>query len=679
MISNLKGTHTIHKQLFATTIATLLTVSSHVYAQSAVRDEFPTGGNRGNLFEYFTKDQWDSSNYATPEAMKAFQDLRYGMFLCFGPTVKSKSDLSWGSINPRYAPDKPSIMANGQLRTEPWTTWYKEMNLENFNATEWVEIARKSGFKYIVIITKHHDGFHMWDTAFSDFKITKAPFGRDYIKEVADACHKAKFPIGFYFAQREWYHPDYQPVDLNKVTQSGVNWILKPGETSPLGPRHSKYLEYMNNAVRELCTQYGKIDIWWWDAVSWNGMFTKEMWDAENTTRMIRELQPGIVINNRASVPGDFDTMEQHLGTYQDWRPWESCIPLCGHVWSYTGKPPHTFDHILKLIAGSACGNGNLLLSWSPRFDGGFDEEQKQRLFEIGDWLKINGESIYSTRGGPWKPTAWGGSTRNGKIAYIHLFQRPKGALALPSIPQRQVVSAKLLASGETVAFKQTASWLSLSIPSTEPIKGDLVVALTMDGTLDALSAISVDDLCGFAVDPATYGTVISRTAKVKASSASSSMPADGGASLVAEKQPAQYAVYTKAEEEPFVEIDLGKVANVTGLFIRNSENRPQLMATLHVSISSDGKTWTEVWKAEKAENTWEFPVTEFVSGVQVPGSKAQFIRLQTNPGSPQNLILKQVEVYGNAVSNSMTTVAESAAKPDAFFIQRAEELKRTK
>jgi len=637
------------KLLFATTIATLLTVSSQAYAQSAVRDEFPNGGKRGHRFEYFTKEQWESSNYATPEAMKAFQDLRYGMFLCFGPTVKSKKDLSWGAVNPRYAPDTRSNMANGQLRTEPWTTWYKEMTLENFNATEWVEIAQKSGFKYIVIITKHHDGFHMWDTAFSDFKITNAPFGRDYIKEVADACHKAKFPIGFYFAQREWYHPDYQPVDLNKVTVGGQRlWTLKPGETSPLGPRHQKYIEYMKNAVRELCTKYGKIDMWWWDAVTWDGMFTKEMWDAENTTRMIRELQPGIVINNRASLPGDFDTMEQHLGTYQDWRPWETCIPLCGGSWSYTGKPPRKFEHILKLIAGAACSNGNLLLSWSPRFDGGFDEAEKQRLFEIGDWLKLNGESIYNTRGGPWKPTAWGGSTRNGKMAYIHLFQRPNNDLVLPSIPDRQVISAKLLASGENVPFKQTTTQLRLCIPGKEPIKGDLVVALTMNDTLDGLSAISADDLaCGFALDPVTYGTVISHGAKVKASTSSRFMPADGGASLVAENQPEPFAVCTGTEAAPFVEIDLGKVVNVTGLFIHNSESQLDLMATLHAAISSDGKTWTEVWKAEKAQMSWEVPVTEFVSGAQVPGRKAQFIRLQTKPGRPQYLLLKQVRVYG--------------------------------
>lgn len=383
----------------------------NLFAQSSVRDEFPTRDLKGVRYEYFTKQDWDSSNYASEEMIKKWQDLRYGMFITFGITSKSKKDLSWGSIPNRYAPDAPSIMANGQKRTEEWTTWGNDMKLEKFDAKEWVAIAKRAGFKYMVVITKHHEGFHMWDTAFSDFKITNTPFGRDYLKELVDACHEASMPIGFYFAQREWYHPDYQPLDLNKVKTNGLKWKLNSGETSPLGPRHLMYLDYMRNVIRELCTKYGKIDMWWWDAVSWEGMFTREMWDSENVTRMIRELQPGIVINNRASIPGDYDTPEGHLGAFQDWRPWETCIPIADG-WSYTGKPARSFEHLLHLVAGAACGNGNLLPSWGPHWDGGFDEEQKERLFEIGDWLQLNGESIYGTRGGPWKPTSWGGATK---------------------------------------------------------------------------------------------------------------------------------------------------------------------------------------------------------------------------------------------------------------------------
>ena len=614
-------------------IVFLAAINPSAKAQWAVRDEFPNANGQGVRFEHFTKDQWDASNFATPDAMKVWQDRRYGMFIHFGITSKAQQDLSWGSISPRYAPDTPSIMANGQKRTEAWTTWPKDMTLEKFNAREWVEIAQRAGFKYIVVCTKHHEGFHMWDTAFSDFKITHTPFGRDYIKELVDACHTAGMPVGFYFAQREWYHPDYQPVDLNH-----------PGKP---GPRHAKYLEYLRNVVRELCTKYGKIDIWWWDAVTWNGMFNKEMWDSENLTRMIRELQPGIAINNRASLPGDYDTPEGILGTFQDWRPWESCIPL-SDAWCYTGRPAHSFDHILHLLVGAACGNGNLLLSWGPHWSGEFDAAQKQRLFEIGDWLKANGESIYGTRGGPWQPTAWGGSTRRGTTAYVHLFQRPTGSLVLPAIPGRQVVSAKMLVGDTPVTFQQTAKQLTLAIPGNAAIKGDLVVALTMNESLDGLPSTAADEfISSFATDPSTYGHIVSRQAKVTASSVQAgALPA-----LVAETPAADFAFHTNPELNPWIEIDLGREVSVTGVRVLNRTSCGQpgqdRAATLRMSASTDGKQWEEIWKAARGLPEWEIPVTSFVSGAQIPGRKARYVRLELKPAKPEYFHLRQVEVWG--------------------------------
>jgi len=205
-----------------------------------------------------------------------------------------------------------------------------------------------------------------------------------------------------------------------------------------------------------------------------------------------------------------------------------------------------------------------------------------------------------------------------------------------------------MLVSGEPVAFKQTASQLVLTVPGQGDIHGDLVVALTMNQSLAGVRAISADDAgCSFAADPSTYGTVVSRNAKVFASSTSPWMPADGGASLVAEKPTNAFAIHTGQEAAPFVEIDLGKPVKVTGLFIRNADSAPPRMATMRAGVSLDGQQWTEVWQAEKAESRWEFPVTEFVSGAQIPGRLARFIRLQTHPAKPDYIELKQVEVWG--------------------------------
>jgi alpha-L-fucosidase len=397
-----------------------------------------------------------------------------------------------------------------------------------------------------------------------------------------------------------------------------------------------------------LCTKYGKIDIWWWDAVAWGGMFTKEMWDSEDITRMIRELQPGIAINNRASLPADFDTPEQHLGDFQEHRPWETCIPV-STFWCYSGHPARSFDELVHLLVGAATGNGNLLASWGPHWDGAFDEAQKQRLFEVGEWLNANGESIYGTRGGPWKPTPWGGSTRKGNTAYIHLFQLPAGDLLLPAIPGLRVTSAELLADGTPVAIKQSAQLLALRLPAQATVKGALVVALTMDAALDGLPSLEANAAgCSFALDPVTYGAVVSRAAKVLASSTSSWMPADGGASLVADGPTASFAVHTAEEAAPFVVIDLGEAKNVTGVFLGNAEpqNAAERMATLHASVSVDGAEWTEVWKADKTEPSWEFAVTSLVSGALRPGRNVRYLRLQTHPATPAPLLLKQVDIW---------------------------------
>jgi hypothetical protein len=205
-----------------------------------------------------------------------------------------------------------------------------------------------------------------------------------------------------------------------------------------------------------------------------------------------------------------------------------------------------------------------------------------------------------------------------------------------------------MLFVGESVPFKQTATHVTLTIPGQDAIKGDLVVALTMNESLDGLPAVPLDDVgCTFAADPATYGAIISRDAKVVASSTSQWMPGDNGATLVAENQQKPFAFHTGEEAAPFVTIDLWKPAKVTGVFIRNAASSPQRMATLCASVSLDAKEWTEVWKAEKEETSWEVPITEFVSGARVPGRQVRFIRLQTHPTKPDYLLLKQAEVWG--------------------------------
>ena len=612
-------------------------------AQWSHREGDPVPHPPGHLVQPFTAAEWEASNFADEKDLQWFRDAKYGMFIHFGLSTRHNAELSWGTSRTRKAPDYGS----GPIDDPVWQAFPEEFHFEQFDAEEWVAIAQEAGFKYMVVIAKHHDGFHLWDTALSDFKVTHTPFGRDYLKELADAAQTAGMPFGIYYSQRDWYHPDYMPVDPAKVQQQGTRWTLNPGETSPLGERHQQYIDYQFAAVRELCTKYGKLDIFWWDALWWGGMFTPDMWDAERLTRMVRELQPGILLNNRSSLPGDFDTPEHRLGYFQDWRPWESCMTLTS-TWSYSGTPPKSRDEIIRMIVNNACCDGNLLLSWGPQWNGAFAPAEKARLLEVGEWLQRNGTAIYGTRGGPWRFTTWGGSTRRGNNVWLHVLHWDGETLRLPALPGRQVISARLL-SGEPVDYTQAGGALEINVPRALQKAENTIIELTMDQSVDGLPSLDAGTVSLFS-DPVTYGHIISREATVTTSSALPGHPREPN-ELVGETPAADFAFHTQSELNPWVQLDLGREFSVTGLRVRNRVGAGQpgmdRAATLRVSVSDDGQAWHEVWKADSSKRQWEVPVTDYVAGAHIPGRKARYLRLELKPAQPEHFHLRQVEVWG--------------------------------
>ncbi len=311
-----------------------------------------------------------------------------------------------------------------QVPDEVYDSWAKQLTFQHFDAEKWLRMAKQGGMKYIVIITKHHDGFHMWDTEFSEYKITNTPFGRDYIKELVDACHKEEMKIELYYSQRDWEHPDYMPIDPEVAysISDPPMFQIREGKTLRPGKNHHKYIEYMHHTVKELMTKYGKIDVLWWDACWFGGMFTANMWDADTLEREVRCLQPDILVNNRASLPGDFDTPEGHVGFFQNTLPWETCICL-GKKWAWSeGEDIKSFRTILHEFLNCLCGDGNYLLSIGCMPNGEFDKPEQERIAQLGQWLKKYGESVYGTRGGPWLPDSWGGSVHKGNIIYLHIM-----------------------------------------------------------------------------------------------------------------------------------------------------------------------------------------------------------------------------------------------------------------
>jgi len=383
---------------------------------------------------------------ANPESLRRWQQARFGMFIHWGPVSLVGTEIGWslGGV-------APGVGSVGEIPQSVYTKLYKRFNPVKFDARQWVATARAAGMKYLVFTTKHHDGFCMFDSKLTDYKITRSPFGRDVTAELADACHEAGMPLGFYYSQPDWHHPDYRTDN------------------------HRRYLRYMHGQVQELCSRYGQVDIMWFDGLGG----TPQTWDAPNLFKMIRRLQPQTIINNRCGLLGDFDTPEQRIGAMQTHRPWESCITICKQ-WSWKPKDElKPLDECVRTLAHCAGGDGNLLLNVGPMPDGRIEPRQVVRLRELGQWLGRNGQSIYGTRGGLFEGSHWRASTCRGNRLYLHCFQPKRKSIILPVLEQK-LLGSSLLTGGQA-RVRQMAGGIEITFPHSSWGEIDAVLELRFD------------------------------------------------------------------------------------------------------------------------------------------------------------------------------------------------------
>ena len=459
----------------ALAVATLFGLMPVAVAQWSVLETDSRKREPAHLYQVFSSEAWDGYEGASDDSIRRFRDARYGLFIHYGLSSFKGADLSW-SRETRAFPDP----GKGTIPDDEYEGFADRFRMERFDAGDWISMAKRAGMRYIVAVAKHHDGFHMWDTAHSEFKITNAPFGRDYLKELADACQREGMPFGVYYSQRDWHHPYYQPLDP-EVTESSPTppyWKSIEGAVRRAGPRHDRYIRYMHDTVRELMTGYGKIDILWWDALWWGGMYHADMWKSAEIEHEVRRLQPQILINNRASRPGDFDTPEQRLGMFQNDRPWESCISLGPH-WAWSPGEVKSKQEIIRLLVGTASGDGNLLISTGARSDGAFDPQHAERLAEVGEWLDRYGHTIYGTRGGPWKPGTWGGSTHSGNTVYVHITSLPSDGLVLPDLGR--VIRGTALVTGQgSVSVTRSTDGVRITVPESARDPIDTIIRVDL-------------------------------------------------------------------------------------------------------------------------------------------------------------------------------------------------------
>lgn len=407
---------------------------------------------------------------APADAVRAWQDLRFGMFIHWGPVSLTGHEIGWSR--------------GRETPIEEYDALYKRFNPTNYVAAEWVAAARAAGMRYVVFTTKHHDGFCMWDTKQTDYNIMRSPFGRDVVKELAAACRDGGIRFGTYYSTCDWWHKDFP--------------LGSPGgKTKKEGADLDAYVRYLRAQVTELVKGYGPLVTLWFDVPQVVGPE-----HGIETIRMLRALQPDIVINNRAysrgpgPPVGDFETPEQRIGTFNNERPWETCMTIC-HQWAW--KPEDkmkTLEECLHALVRTAGGDGNFLFNVGPMPDGRIEERQVDRLKEMGDWLTPRGESLYATRGGPYKPGPWGASTRKGSRIFLHVLKWPgSGDLLLPALPVA-VKSASLLGAqdGGPVEVKAASDGLRVAVPAGRRDPIDTVVVLETDGDAMGIAPIATTE-----------------------------------------------------------------------------------------------------------------------------------------------------------------------------------------
>ncbi len=385
--------------------------------------------------------------------MAEWQARRFGMFVHWGPVSLKGTEIGWSRKGPRRGHARGGT---GTVPMEEYDNLYKKFNPVNFDADEWVTIARQAGMKYIVFTSKHHDGFSNFDSDVADYKITSpdSPYGKDICKQLSDACHREGMKLGWYYSPRDWYHSDFAT------------------------DHHEGYLKYYLSQIEELCTNYGPIDIFWFDGLD----SPRELWGdtPAESFRLIHSLQPRIVLNNRGGLPGDFDTPEQRVGGFNRERPWETCMTIC-RQWAW--KPNDqlkSLEQCLQTLLQTVGGDGNLLFNVGPMPDGRIEPRQVKRLQEMGKWLDRYGEGVYGTRGGPFQPGKWGASTCREREIFLYVMKWPeRGPLDLPPI-DAQVLEAKRLGGGNVIC-EQSADGIQIKVDQSDRDRMATAIRLTLD------------------------------------------------------------------------------------------------------------------------------------------------------------------------------------------------------
>lgn len=438
-----------------------------------------------------------SQDTSKDNRMKWWREARFGMFIHWGVYSVPAGTYKGQKIN-RIG---EWIMNRGKIPVAEYQQFAKEFNPVNYDPDAWVKMAKDAGMKYIVITSKHHDGFAMFKSNASKWNIVDAtPYGKDVLKMLAEACKKYGMKLGFYYSQAQdwnnpggaasrkvasegWANPDSAAIDAYTAAHNG-HWDPAQ-ETKTM----SQYIDDVAvPQVRELLTNYPDLAVLWWDTPT---NMTDEYAAKLNA---LLSLRPMIITNDRLkrpNYPGDFKTPEQRIPNLSelDGKDWETCMTM-NETWGYKSYANNwkSVGTLVRNLVDIASKGGNYLLNVGPKPDGTFPQQSIDILKGMGTWMKVNGEAIYGTKANPLSTVTWGRITskpsKTGTTLYLSVFDWPKdGKLLVPGL-KNEVIAATLLANGESLKAKSEDEGVVIKIPDAPLDTIATVIKLEMKGTI---------------------------------------------------------------------------------------------------------------------------------------------------------------------------------------------------
>lgn len=463
---------------------------------------------------------------STQERLAWYNNAKFGMFIHWGAYSVAGAEASWSLMTPALS--AAMFGTEIAITEQEYTALPARFNPVDFDPNEWVRLAQEAGMRYIIFTTKHHDGFCMFDAPGTDYKITNTPYGKDICLELAQACERVGMPLGFYYSPPDMHHPGFR--DTHKPVRQ--NWTGEPKRK-----QWSEYLDYMESHIRKLLTDYGNVAVIWFDGLTNHGKY-----DPDRFHRLIHELSPHTLINDRLGDDYDFITPEQFVPTnvpartgkpnpsldpggdgffrlisslstwpiiggwiikqarkYGDgtleltkvhqepypapdhFQPWETCMTM-GGSWAYNPDEAHWKEpkSLLQNLIRVASRGGNYLLNVGPTPRGTFPPEAVDRLKTIGRWMMTHGQAIYGATYTPLTGLGWGQATRKDDIVYLHVFDWPTdGRLVVEGFPGTAYAAS--LSAGDDLPVRQLGARLEIDLPALPPSADIPVVAVRID------------------------------------------------------------------------------------------------------------------------------------------------------------------------------------------------------